>query len=221
METKVFIVRDKENSGYYPADAASIADIAAIIKAGGLVALPTETVYGLGCDGTNPSAVKNIYEAKGRPETKPISLLIGGIEDMPALARSIPDTAVKLAERFWPGPLTIVLEKSAAVPDIVAAGGTTVGLRCPAHAVTLAVIRESGVPIAAPSANLSGGPSPKSADEVLNALSGKIDAVVDGGISSVGVESTIIDVTSRPPKILRLGGLSVREIADVIGDVEV
>lgn len=215
MKTRFFDIKDLSSG------ADKITAAAAIIKSGGLVALPTETVYGLGADGTNPSAVQRIFDAKGRPETKPISFLVGGIRDIPELSENAPDIALKLAERFWPGPLTIVLEKSAAVPDVVTAGGNTIGLRCPAHAVTLAVIQEAGVPIAAPSANLSGSPSPKNADEVLEGLSGKIDAVVDGGACAIGVESTIVDVTVSPPRILRQGGLSRGEIEAVIGDVAI
>lgn len=212
MKTRIIYALNAENRE-------EIAAAAGIIRAGGLVGLPTETVYGLGADGLNPAAVRKIYEAKGRPEEKPISLLIGGIEDIHTFSRNAPESAIKLAERFWPGPLTIVLEKSDRVPNIVTAGGFSIGLRCPRCPVTLEIIKRAGVPVAAPSANISGGPSARSADEVLNGLGGKIDAVVDGGPCELGVESTIVDFTAFPPKLLRRGGLSISEIKAVIGDV--
>lgn len=193
-----------------------IPEAAGIIRRGGLVAVPTETVYGLAADGLNERAVRKIYEVKGRPETKPISLLISGIQDAGWFCADIPEAAFLLAEMFWPGPLTMVFRKRASVPDVVTAGGNTVGVRCPDHLLTLELIRQSGVPLAAPSANLSGKPSPKTAADVLRAFDGTIEAVLDGGTCSVGVESTILDLTARPPKILRLGGLAAEEVARVI-----
>lgn len=180
---------------------------AEIIKAGGLVAVPTETVYGLAANGLDGDAVQKIYDAKGRPETKPISLLVSGMDDVHKFCRDIPESARILADKFWPGPLTMVLFKRDTVPDIVTAGGQTVGVRCPDHTKTLALIRLAGVPLAAPSANMSGAPSPKNIDDVLKVFDGKIDAAVDGGVCTVGIESTIVDMTVMPPRILRQGGL--------------
>lgn len=190
--------------------------VAEILKRGGLVALPTETVYGLAAVGTDAEAVAEIYRAKGRPPEKPISLLVGGIDAFD-LCEDVPEMAYKLAEKFWPGPLTIVLKRGVRVPDIVAAGGETVGLRCPRHPVTLGIIKEVGVPLAAPSANLSGEASPKSAADVCRALGGRIDAVVDGGVCDLGIESTIISLVGPRPRILRQGGLSADDIRAVIG----
>ena len=190
---------------------------AAIIQNGGLVAVPTETVYGLAADGLNAAAVLKIYDVKGRPETKPINLLVSGMVDVELFCRDIPDAAYALAEKFWPGPLTIVLKKKENVPDIVTAGGDTVGVRCPDHPKTLALIKLAGVPLAAPSANLSGQPSPKSAGDVLEVFDGKIDAVIDGGPCQVGVESTIVGLATDEPVLFRLGGLPAEEIEQVLG----
>ena len=180
---------------------------AEIIQNGGLVAVPTETVYGLAASGLDAAAVDRIYAVKNRPETKPISLLVSGMADAERFCRDIPAEAYTLAERFWPGPLTMVLYKNNNVPDIVTAGGNTVGVRCPDHRKTLALIRLAGVPLAAPSANMSGEPSPKSVGDVLAVFDGKIDAAIDGGPCGVGIESTIVDLTVKPPIILRQGGL--------------
>ncbi len=188
---------------------------AEIIKTGGLAAVPTETVYGLAANGLIPEAVAKIYEVKGRPETKPISLLISGMSDVEELCDDIPESAYTMARCFWPGPLTMILKKKSHIPDIVTAGGNTLGVRCPDHEKTLDIIKKAGVPLAAPSANLSGQPSPKSANDVLKYFDGKIDCVVDGGVCTVGIESTIVDMTVNPPKILRLGGLSAETIAEV------
>ena len=190
---------------------------AEIINQGGLVAVPTETVYGLSASGLLSRAVSEIYEVKGRPETKPISLLVYDMKSVEDFCRDIPSDAYKLAACFWPGPLTMILYKTDLVPEIVTAGGVTVGVRCPDHPLTREIIRLSGVPLATPSANLSGCPSPKSADEVLSTFDGKIPMVVDGGKCTVGVESTIVDMTQKPYKVLRLGGLSVEEIQEKAG----
>jgi L-threonylcarbamoyladenylate synthase len=190
---------------------------AGIIRNGGIVGVPTETVYGLAANGLDASAVEKLYDVKGRPETKPISLLVTGMADAGMFCRDIPDLAYRLAERFWPGPLTIILRKKDKVPDIVTAGGGTVGVRCPDHPKTLELIRLAGVPLAAPSANLSGEPSLKAAADVLKVFGGKIDAVIDGGPCAGGIESTILDLTVTPPKILRQGGLSAEAIDSVLG----
>lgn len=189
-----------------------IGKAAEFILAGGLVGVPTETVYGLAANGLDSSAVEKIYEVKGRPETKPISLLVSCIDDAEKFCSEIPEDARRLAEAFWPGPLTMILKKSAAVPDIVTAGGGTVGIRCPAHNLTLELLKRAGVPLATPSANISGMESPKNAAKVLEYFDGKIECVIDGGDCSVGIESTIVDMTSYPYRILRLGGLSAESI---------
>lgn len=183
-----------------------------IIKSGGLVGVPTETVYGLAANGLDEKAVAEIYRVKGRPETKPISLLVSGMEGAESFCKNIPEAAYVLAEKFWPGPLTMVLEKRDNVPDIVTAGGKTVGVRCPAHEATLEIIRRCDLPFATPSANLSGMPSPKDAQGVMDYFDGKIPCVVDGGACSVGIESTVLLMTVTPPKVLRAGGLSAERI---------
>lgn len=193
-------------------------DIAAdVISSGGLVAVPTETVYGLAADGLNAAAVQKIYEVKGRPETKPISLLVSGIDDVERFCAEIPEAAYILAEKFWPGPLTMILRrKPGLVPDIVTAGGDTVGVRCPDHEMTLQLLRMAGVPLATPSANLSGMPSAKDLKSVLAYFDGKIPCAVDGGACTVGVESTIVDLTVTPYKILRQGGLPEERILEAL-----
>ena len=173
----------------------SIGEAPEILKKGGLVAVPTETVYGLAANGLDASAVEKVYEVKGRPAVKPLSLMIPSPEAMDDYAHTVPHAAHVLAERFWPGPLTIVLPARENIPPIVLSGGKTVGLRCPDNDLTLAALKASGVPFAAPSANLSGGPSPKTAQEVLNVFDGRIDAVIDGGPCTLGRESTILEMT--------------------------
>lgn len=190
---------------------------AEIIKKGGLVAVPTETVYGLAANGLSEDAVKKLYEVKGRPEKKPISLLVTGMEQAEKFCRDIPEEAYLLAEKFFPGPVTIILKKRDVVPDTVTAGGDTVGIRCPANPLTAELIELAGVPLAAPSANISGMPSPKDVDAVLGYFDGKIDCAVDGGKCSLGIESTIIDMTEKPFKILRQGYLSAEEVFNALG----
>ncbi len=189
---------------------------AELIKKGALVAVPTETVYGLAGNGLDEQAVKDIYEVKGRPPVKPLSLMIPSPEEMEKYCRPVPSAAKALAKRFWPGPLTIVLNSKDIVPEIVRAGGETVGLRCPDHEKTLELLKLSGLPFAAPSANPSGEESPKTADKVKEYFSGKIDGIVDGGSCSIGKESTLIDMSRTPYKILRQGALSEEEIADAL-----
>ena len=190
---------------------------AQLLAEGKLVAVPTETVYGLASDAAQETSVQANYEAKGRPETKPLNVLVSGMGMVEQVCKDIPADAYKLAEAFWPGPLTMILWGRGTLPSIVPAGGATQGVRCPDHPDTLAVIEALGRPLACPSANLSGHPSPKSAGAVLNQLSGRIDAVLDGGTCSVGVESTILDMTVTPYRILRKGGLSKAEIKAVLG----
>jgi len=194
---------------------------AAILKNGGLVGIPTETVYGLGANGLDPEAVGHIFQAKGRPQDNPLILHIPEAGWLERYCQNIPETAWRLAERFWPGPLTMILRRGPLVPDVVTAGLDTVGMRCPAHPICRAIISAAGVPIAAPSGNTSGRPSPTTAQHMLEDMDGKIDAILDGGPCSVGVESTIIDLTGTPPRLLRPGGISLEELRDELGEVEV
>ena len=194
----------------------NIAAAAEIIRKGGLVAVPTETVYGLAANGLDTAAVERIYAVKGRPSEKPLSLMVSGAEDIERLCEDVPPAAYALAGRFWPGPLTIVLRAKKEIPPIVRAGGETVGLRCPASEKTLALLKTSGVPLAAPSANPSGAESPKTAAEVMSYFDGRIDAVVDGGECTLGRESTVLDLTARPWRVLRQGAVSEREISQAL-----
>ena len=190
-----------------------------ILRRGGLVAIPTETVYGLGADGLNPEAVDKIFAAKGRPGDNPLILHVTGPEQLPRFCHDIPDAAYLLAQRFWPGPLTMVLPANACVPRRTTGGLSTVAIRCPKTAVTREIIRLAGVPIAAPSANLSGKPSTTTARHVLDDHDGRIDAVVDGGPCAVGVEATIGDLTEARPRLLRPGGVTPEELTQVLGDL--
>ena len=194
---------------------------AAIIKNGGLVAIPTETVYGLGADGLNEAAVAKIFEAKGRPQDNPLILHVADATDMEKFCHSIPKAAYDLADAFWPGPLTMVLPARDSVPKRTTAGLSTVAVRCPDCEITRNIIRLSGVPIAAPSANISGKPSTTTAQHVLHDHDGKIDAIVDGGACRVGVESTIVDLTDERPRLLRPGGITPEQLLAVLGDLVV
>ena len=194
---------------------------AEIIKNGELVAIPTETVYGLGANGLNPEAVAKIFKAKGRPQDNPLILHIADAADMEKYCHSIPEAAYKLAEAFWPGPLTLVLPAKEIVPSCTTAGLPTVAIRCPDNAVTREIIRLSGVPIAAPSANISGKPSTTTAKHVKYDHDGRIDAIVDGGGCRVGVESTIVDLSGEKPRLLRPGGISPEQLAEILGEIEV
>ncbi len=193
-----------------------------ILKNGGLVGLPTETVYGLAANALDPEALERIFTAKGRPQDNPLILTVAGAEALERYCRDIPPEAYRLTEIFWPGPLTLVLKcRSELVPSAVTAGLPTVAVRCPSHPVALSIIREAGIPLAAPSANASGRPSCTSAQDVLEDMDTRIEAVVDGGACSVGVESTIIDLTCSPARLLRPGGLPAEEIERVIGPIEI
>ena len=202
-------------------DAQTPAAAAEIIKNGGLVAIPTETVYGLGANGLDEAAVAKIFEAKGRPQDNPLILHISGPEQIELYCHHIPQAAYDLAERFWPGPLTIVLPARDWVPRRTTGGLNTAALRCPDNDVTREIIRLSGVPIAAPSANISGKPSTTTAEHVRHDHDGKIDAIVDGGACRVGVESTIVDLTERRPRLLRPGGITPEQLLEVLGDLVV
>ena len=208
METKLLTEKDIDTA-------------AAILREGGLVGIPTETVYGLGANGLCPEAVARIFTAKGRPQDNPLILHIPEAEWLDRYCWNIPPAAYELAERCWPGPLTMVLPRRENVPDIVTAGLDTVGVRCPDHPVTLAAIRAAGVPVAAPSGNVSGRPSPTCAGHMWEDMAGKIDAILDGGPCGVGVESTIIDLTAPVPRLLRPGGLPLEELQKVLGEVAV
>ncbi|ACZ31305.1 Sua5/YciO/YrdC/YwlC family protein [Xylanimonas cellulosilytica DSM 15894] len=198
-----------------------VAAAAGILRAGGIVALPTETVYGLAGDALDPAVVGAIYAAKGRPSDNPLIVHVAAFDDLPAVVRDVPGSARALAEAFWPGPLTMVLPRRDVVPDRVTAGLDTVAVRVPAHEAFRAVLRLAGVPLAAPSANQAGSPSPTTAEHVLHDLDGRIPAVLDGGPCTVGVESTVVDLTSTPPRLLRPGGVSLEELRAVLGDVDV
>jgi L-threonylcarbamoyladenylate synthase len=201
-------------------DTVAIAAAAAVLRAGGLVAFPTETVYGLGADALDPAAVRRIYEAKGRPAFNPIIVHVAGIDRARRLARHWPAHATRLAQRFWPGPLTLVVPKDIAVPDIVTAGLDAVGIRVPAHPVALALIRAADVPVAAPSANRFTQLSPTSADHVASALGDRIDVLLDGGSATVGIESTVVDLTGPVPRLLRPGMISIAALEEVVGPVQ-
>ncbi len=208
------------NTQYLPADDPQTPVIAAqIIKKGGLVAIPTETVYGLGANGLDEQAVASIFAAKGRPQDNPLILHVAEPEQVERFCHSIPEQAYALMQKFWPGPLTIVLHARDIVPRRTTGGLSTVAVRCPDNDVTRAIIRLSGVPIAAPSANLSGKPSTTTAQHVLHDHDGRIDAVVDGGPCRVGVESTIVDLTEARPRLLRPGGITPQQLIDVLGDL--
>lgn len=192
---------------------------AGIIRRGGLVAIPTETVYGLGANGLDEAAVASIFAAKGRPQDNPLILHVAEPAEMERFCHSIPESAYALADKFWPGPLTMVLPARDVVPKRTTAGLPTVAVRCPDNDATRAIIRLSGVPIAAPSANLSGKPSTTTAEHVLHDHDGKIDAIVDGGPCRVGVESTIVDLTEARPRLLRPGGITPEQLLEALGDL--
>ena len=217
---------------------------AELLRAGGLVGIPTETVYGLGANGLSAMAVRGIFQAKGRPQDNPLILHIPDAAWLTNYCEDIPDAAWRLADRFWPGPLTMVLQCKKRtpeeleelkkgpicsmthfdrhiIPDVVTAGLDTVGIRCPDHSLCRAIIQRAGVPVAAPSGNTSGRPSPTTAQHMLKDMGGKIDAIVDGGPCQVGVESTIVDLTCTPPRLLRPGGIPLEELRSVLTEIEV
>lgn len=194
---------------------------AEIIKNGGLVGMPTETVYGLGANALNPKAVLDIFKAKGRPADNPLIVHISDVSQIEkfSLAEEIPENAKILAEKFWPGPLTMIVKKGKAVPNEVSAGLDTVAIRFPSHPVAQKLISFAGLPVAAPSANLSGSPSPTTPQHVMRDLKGKIPAIIDGGICNVGLESTVITLTENPPRLLRPGGITLEQLRDALGEV--
>ena len=198
-------------------DREAVERAARIVRQGGLVAFPTETVYGLGANALDEAAVRAIFAAKDRPLSDPLIVHIAEVEQLADVARDVPSTARALIQRFWPGPLTLVLQRSPAVPPVTSAGLDTVAVRMPSHPVALALIRAAGTPIAAPSANRFGHTSPTTADHVLDDLAGRIDAVLDAGPTPVGVESTVLDVTVDHPTLLRPGGVTFEQLAEALG----
>lgn len=202
-------------------DDTALARAATLLRAGEVVGIPTETVYGLGANALDETAVRKIFAAKGRPQDNPLIVHIAHLQDMPALCMDIPTAAYQLAEAFWPGPLTIILPKSTRIPYVTSGGLDTVGLRLPSHPMAREIIRLAQVPIAAPSANLSGRPSTTTAQHVLDDLAGKIPAVVEGGACTVGVESTVITLALPTPRLLRPGGITLEQLQEVLGTVDV
>jgi L-threonylcarbamoyladenylate synthase len=201
-------------------DPAALARAADCLRRGGLVAFPTETVYGLGVHALDRAAVRRLFEAKGRPANDPLIVHVDAVEQIETLVRQVPDSARQLAAHFWPGPLTLVLPRSDRVPDEVTAGLNTVAIRVPAHPVARALLSAAGVPVAAPSANLFSRPSPTRASHVLDDLAGRIDLVVDGGPTQVGVESTVLDLSRAVPVILRPGAVSLEMLRAILPEVE-
>lgn len=204
-----------------PATPENIARAAEILHQGGLVAFPTETVYGLGANALNENAARNIFTAKGRPTADPLIVHLSGTEQLPLVAHSVPEAAYQLIQRFWPGPLTLLLPKQPTVPGLVTSGLETVAVRVPAHPVALALLRQSGLPLAAPSANRFGHTSPTTAQHVWHDLRGRIDLILDGGPTTIGVESTVLDLSTSPARILRPGGVTREMLEAVIGPVTV
>ena len=219
MQTRYFDLQDTKGQQKEIED--KIAAAAKILRDGGLVGIPTETVYGLGANALDGAAVKRIFEAKGRPQDNPLIIHVTGPQWLPRYCADVPPLAYVLARKFWPGPLTMILKRRPIIPDETTAGLDTVAVRCPNHPVTLAIIREAGIPIAAPSANLSGRPSCTTAQDVLEDMDGRINGVVDGGPCAVGVESTILDLTCDPPRLLRPGGLPMEDLERLIGKIDV
>ena len=215
MHTEYFLV-DKEHP-----DQKVMQRAAELLKQGRLVAFPTETVYGLGANGLNAEAVARIYQAKGRPTDNPLILHIAHQQELNQLVVEIPANAQVLIDEYWPGPLTIVLKRSAIIPDIVSGGLDTVAVRLPASKVARQLIALAGVPIAAPSANTSGRPSPTSAQAVRADLTGRIDAIIDTGICDIGVESTVVDCTTPVPTLLRPGGITLEMLIQTLGEIEI
>lgn len=214
MNTEIVKIEDAQR------DLPLIRRAADVLLAGGLVALPTETVYGLAANALDKNAVRKIFAAKGRPQDNPLIVHVAGLKELEPLVARFPDKAALLAEEFWPGPLTMVLPKSGLIPDAVSAGLPTVAVRMPSHPVMRAVISVSGLPLAAPSANRSGHPSPTEARHCIDDLSGKVDMIIDGGECSVGLESTVISLACEPPLLLRPGAVTLEQLRAVLDDVE-
>lgn len=201
-------------------DSDSIRQAADAIRGGELVIFPTETVYGLAADALNEAAVRRVFEAKGRMENHPLPVQVAGVEQLAGIAAHVPEAAMKLANAFWPGPLTMVLEKAESLSDLVAGGTGKVGVRVPDHPVALALLRELGAPIIASSANLTGEPASRNADDAIRQLGGSVAIALDSGESEIGVASTVVDVTVDPPVIARHGAISARRIQDALEERE-
>ena len=214
MQTQV--IKTDENNLKNAAEAA-----ASLLRNGEVVAIPTETVYGLAANAFDGKAVAKIFKAKSRPMDNPLIVHIAEFGELEALVSNVPESAKILAEKFWPGPLTMIMPKSGKIPDEVSAGLETVAVRMPSHPAARAVIKAAGVPLAAPSANISGSPSPTNARYVLADMNGKIPLILDGGQCSVGVESTVITLASNPPRVLRPGGITVEQLRESLGEVQV
>lgn len=213
IDTRIFKL-DEKNIDY-----SEIEEIAAIINNGGVVAIPTETVYGLAANALNEEAIKKIFSAKGRPSDNPLIVHIASTSEIEKYACEIKPQAFKLLEKFSPGPLTVVFKKRNIIPDIVSGGLDSVALRIPSHKIALEIIKKAGVPLAAPSANISGSPSPTRFEHVFNDLNGKIDAIVDGGDCSFGVESTVISFVNEKPVLLRPGGITLEQLKEELGEI--
>lgn len=209
------------NTRILSASAEHIQEVGALLRNGELVAVPTETVYGLAANALDGAAVSRIFEAKGRPQDNPLIVHIDTLDTLPMLSADVPDTAYTLAQAFWPGPLTIIVPKSDRVPTEVSAGLQTVAVRMPSHPIAREIIRAAGVPLAAPSANLSGSPSPTTAARVAADMDGRIAAIVDGGACEVGVESTVVTLVGERPRLLRPGGITKEQLEAVIGAIDV
>ena len=215
MKTEIFVIKDIEKQRE------DIEKAAAYLKNGGLAAIPTETVYGLAANAFDGKAVAKIFEAKGRPQDNPLIVHIADISEMYGIARDVPEKALRLAEKYWPGPLTIILPKKDTIPDEVSAGLDTVAIRMPSHPVAHAVIKAAGVPLAAPSANISGFPSPTAVQYVMDDMDGRIEAIIDGGDCEYGIESTVVTLATVPPRLLRPGAVTHKQLESVLGEVEI
>ena len=213
MKTKYFEIHSP--------DSENITEVASLLRDGGVVAIPTETVYGLAGNALKGQCVRKIYEAKGRPSDNPLIVHISDISQWAPLVKAIPESAIALAEKFWPGPLTIILPKSELIPDEICGGLDTVAVRMPSDEIARAIITKCGFPLAAPSANTSGKPSPTCAEHVKEDLDGKIEAIVDSGECSVGIESTVITLATDIPRLLRPGGITPEMLTEVLGEIEI
>lgn len=213
METKIFKISSPDDS--------QVKAVGEILRSGALAAIPTETVYGLAGNALDGECAKKIFEAKGRPSDNPLIVHISKVQDWNELVTEIPEKAKALADAFWPGPLTIILKKSSRVPDEVSGKLDTVAVRMPSDKIARAIIDAAGVPLAAPSANLSGKPSPTTAEHVIEDMTGRIAAIVDSGKCDVGVESTVISLAVDPPRLLRPGGITPEMLTSVIGEIEI
>lgn len=214
MKTEHIIIKSAD-------DTDKIDRVAEILKRGGTVAIPTETVYGLGADATNPDAVRKIFEAKGRPQDNPLIVHISSLDMLHDITDALPPSAEKLAQKFWPGPLTVILPRSEKIPKEVSAGLDTVAVRFPSHPIARAIISRACLPIAAPSANLSGSPSPTTAQHCINDLEGRVDAIVISDDCSVGVESTVITLCTDVPRLLRPGAVTPEQLKSVLPKIEI